>query len=63
MYFFDDIIGPPFFTGPGILFDPYDGESDVSVTSNLQIINIQEVSADVVKHGRITEQQAFADHR
>ena len=39
VYFFDDIIGPPFFTGPGILFDPYDGESDVSVTSNLQIIN------------------------
>ena len=39
VYFFDDIIGPPFFTGPGILYNPYDGESDVSVTSNLQIIN------------------------
>ncbi len=39
VYFFDDIIGPPFFTGPGILYNPYDGESEVSVTSNLQIIN------------------------
>ena len=39
VYYFDEIIGPPFFTGPGILYTPFDGETDVPITSNLEIIN------------------------
>ncbi len=39
VYYFDDIIGPPFFTGPGVLYTPFDGETDVPITSNLEIIN------------------------
>tara|TARA_B100001996_G_scaffold373201_1_gene350427 strand:- start:1639 stop:4083 length:2445 start_codon:yes stop_codon:yes gene_type:complete len=39
VYYFDDIIGPPFFTAPGILYSPSDGEIEVPTTSNLEIIN------------------------
>ena len=39
VYYFDDIIGPPFFTGPGVLYTPFDGETDVPITSNLEITN------------------------